>query len=209
MLHIATEADADSDEVEALFDLSFAPGRTALSSYRLRAEAAAVRRLCLIARDDYWVAVAAIRYWPILICPSLNDPSLRPLRSAAAAGGVSDLSVAPEERSACWPALLLGPIAVHPTRQGEGLGAELIERSLATAREHGWRRVVLVGDAPYYARFGFSQADQLLFPPPTNPARILAKELVAGGLDGVSGVVRRWGGPTLDIAAPPDPAAGL
>lgn len=195
MLHIANESDEDLDEVEALFDLSFAPGRAALSSYRLRAETAPVRRLCLLARDDYWVAVAAIRYWPILIGGDAGAGD----RAAEDRGGAAH----PVDEG--WPALLLGPIAVHPIRQGEGLSAELIERSLALARNDGWRRVVLVGDAPYYGRFGFAQADQLQFPPPTNPARILAKALVATGLHGVGGAVRRWRGGKIDATAPPDP----
>ena len=62
-----------------------------------------------------------------------------------------------------WPvrigparALLLGPVAVHPTRQGEGVGGLLIRESLAAASAGGWARVMLVGDAPYYARFGFT-----------------------------------------------------
>jgi predicted N-acetyltransferase YhbS len=61
-----------------------------------------------------------------------------------------------------WPvrvgrheALLLGPVAVHPTRQGEGLGAALIREGMARARADRWPRVILVGDAPYYGRFGF------------------------------------------------------
>jgi site-specific DNA-cytosine methylase len=62
-----------------------------------------------------------------------------------------------------WPAevdgadvLLLGPVAVHPTRQSEGLGGVLINESLVEARRLGWERVLLVGDAPYYSRFGFA-----------------------------------------------------
>jgi predicted N-acetyltransferase YhbS len=53
-------------------------------------------------------------------------------------------------------ALLLGPVAVHPTRQGEGLGAALIREGMARARADRWPRVILVGDAPYYGRFGFT-----------------------------------------------------
>ena len=48
-------------------------------------------------------------------------------------------------------------MAVHPTRQGEGLGALLITESLERARDAGWTRVILVGDEPYYRRFGFTR----------------------------------------------------
>ena len=98
-----------------------------------------------------------------------------------------------------WPvrigdaeALLLGPVAVHPTRQGEGLGGLLIEASLEKAVPLGWARVMLVGDAPYYQRFGFTLLTDVVMPPPTNPARVLGRDLVEGAWDGVAGDVRSW-----------------
>lgn len=98
-----------------------------------------------------------------------------------------------------WPvhvgrhdALLLGPVAVHPTRQGEGLGGLLIQRSLELAHEQGWPRVMLVGDAPYYSRFGFERLTGVEMPPPTNPERVLGYKLVDGAWDGVTGKVTRW-----------------
>ena len=90
-------------------------------------------------------------------------------------------------RVAGEPALLLGPVAVHPTRQGEGLGALLIEESLDDAAP--WTRVLLVGDAPYYGRFGFERLDNVEMPPPTNPDRVLGRALVPGAWDGVAGLV--------------------
>jgi predicted N-acetyltransferase YhbS len=164
MFRLMPEREADADEVEALLDLAFAPGRTALSSYRLREGAPPAAGLCRIARDEYDALVGCIRYWPVRI----------------------------GERG--HAALLLGPVAVHPTRQGEGLGAALMGDSLERARERAWTRVLLVGDEPYYRRFGFSraQAAGLAFPPPTNPARFLAKALAPGAFDGASGMVRRW-----------------
>jgi predicted N-acetyltransferase YhbS len=89
-----------------------------------------------------------------------------------------------------WPALLLGPVAVHPTRQGEGLGALLIEESLSTAA--GWDRVMLVGDEPYYGRFGFHRLRGVEMPPPTNPARVLGRALKPGAWDGIAGKVTKW-----------------
>lgn len=98
-----------------------------------------------------------------------------------------------------WPvriggaeALLLGPIAVHPTRQGEGLGALLIREGLVRAEQQGWSRVMLVGDAPYYGRFGFERLGNVTMPPPTNPARVLGQALAVGAWDGVTGTVRPW-----------------
>lgn len=167
MFRILREKPDDSAEVEFLLDLAFAPGRTALSSYRLRDGIAPVAELGLVVRDEYDALAAAIRYWPVRV----------------GAAGV--------------PALLLGPVAVHPTRQGEGLGGLLIADSLERAREMGWTRVILVGDEPYYRRFGFSRdaARGLDYPPPTNPDRLLARALVDGAFDGVEGMVRRWKDP--------------
>lgn len=161
MFRLMPEAPGDESEVEYLFDLAFAPGRSALSSYRLRDGVARVGDLSLVARDATDGIAGAIRYWPVLIGAEGHK------------------------------ALLLGPVAVHPTHQGEGLGASLIWDSLERARAAGWARVILVGDEPYYRRFGFARAAALAFPPPTNPDRLLALELVDGGLAGVSGMVRK------------------
>ena len=81
---------------------------------------------------------------------------------------------------------------MHPTHQGEGLGGLLISKSLQRARKLGWERAILVGDEPYYQRFGFSRAlaAGLTFPAPTNPDRVLAKALVSGAFDQVAGDVR-------------------
>ncbi|MGH1426042.1 MAG: GNAT family N-acetyltransferase [Pseudooceanicola sp.] len=159
MYHLAQEQADDWWEVEALFDLSFAPGRGALSSYRLREDVAQVSELCLVARDGEGILAGAIRYWPVTI------------------GGTS--------------ALLLGPVAVHPTRQGEGLAALLIRQSLELASDRGWDRVMLVGDAPYYGRYGFARLDGVQMPPPTNPERVLGLELTPGAWRGVRGEVCR------------------
>ena len=54
--------------------------------------------------------------------------------------------------------------------------------------------MILVGDEPYYRRFGFTRdaARALDYPPPTNPDRLLARALAPGAFDGVAGMVRRW-----------------
>ena len=103
------------------------------------------------------------------------------------------------------PALLLGPIAVDPALQGLGLGAKLMRAALerATARGHG--AVLLVGDAPYYARFGFSAAltERLRLPGPYERERFLGVELEAGALAGARGLISATGA----IEEPPDVAA--
>ena len=148
--------------MELLLDLAFAPGRRALSSYALREGVAPAAELCAVARDEFDALAGCIRYWPVRIGPARA------------------------------PALLLGPVAVHPTRQGEGIGALLIGETLRRAAEAGWLRALLVGDAAYYRRFGFAPAPGLRFPPPTNPARVLARALAPGAWDAAQGDVVKW-----------------
>ena len=87
--------------------------------------------------------------------------------------------------------MLLGPLAVHPERQNLGIGLALMREGLAGAKAKGHRLVILVGDAPYYARVGFKKLprDLLLMPGYTDPERFLYLELVPGTLQGVSGLV--------------------
>ena len=158
-LDLLKETKDDWWEVEALFDHCFAPGREALSSYRLRDAVAPISDLCFVARDALGILGAAIRYWEVVI---ENDP-----------------------------ALLLGPLAVHPTRQGEGLGGLLLNESLTQAEADGWTRVMLVGDYPYYWRFGFSKLENVTMPPPTNPNRVLGRALIYGAWDGITGAVKK------------------
>jgi predicted N-acetyltransferase YhbS len=102
-------------------------------------------------------------------------------------------------------ALLLGPLAVDPGCQGAGIGAALMRAALARATALGHRAVLLVGDAPYYARFGFSgdRTAALWLPGPYAPERFLARELVPGALDRAAGLVQATGrpAPLPDLAA--------
>jgi predicted N-acetyltransferase YhbS len=90
------------------------------------------------------------------------------------------------------PALLLGPLAVHPGCRCRGIGAGLMWRALRAAREAGHAAVLLVGDASYYGRFGFTadKTGALVMPGAYEPARLLGLELVAGTLDGALGLIR-------------------
>ncbi len=154
---LAEETADDWWEVEALYDLCFAPGRSALSSYRLREGVGPIAALCLTARDADGILAGAVRNWPVRIGQSV--------------------------------AVLLGPIAVHPTRQGEGVGSLLMQHCLTQARADGWARIMLVGDAPYYRRYGFERLTGVQMPPPTNPDRVLGFALQEGAWGGVSGAV--------------------
>jgi predicted N-acetyltransferase YhbS len=89
------------------------------------------------------------------------------------------------------PALVLGPLAVDPSCRKLGIGAALINRALAAAKARGHRAVILLGDAPYYARFGFSaqKASGLTLPGPFERERLLGLELCEGALAGASGMI--------------------
>ena len=93
------------------------------------------------------------------------------------------------------PALLLGPLAVDPAIQGQGLGSVMMQAALGRAESLGHGAVLLVGDAPYYARFGFDWAfaEGLTLPGPFERARFLGLELRAGALAGAEGLVRATG----------------
>jgi predicted N-acetyltransferase YhbS len=89
-------------------------------------------------------------------------------------------------------ALLLGPLAVDPTWQDQGVGAALMKEALRLAKGRGETSVILVGDEDYYGRFGFT-ADAtkgLYLPGPVDRKRFLANELVAGALKDAEGDVR-------------------
>jgi predicted N-acetyltransferase YhbS len=93
------------------------------------------------------------------------------------------------------PALLLGPIAIDPSLQGLGLGSKLMRAALNRASPLGHGAVLLVGDAPYYERFGFSAelTDGLWLPGPYERERFVGLELRSGALAGARGLVSATG----------------
>ena len=136
-------------------------------SYRLREGSAPISGLSLLVREEGVGLVGAISFWPLLIGPGLD------------------------------PALLLGPLAVHPARQRRGIGLALMQEGLERARNKGHELVLLIGDAPYYARAGFKQVPeaQLDMPGVYDPKRLLYLDLKPGALAGAKGLVLppwRW-----------------
>jgi predicted N-acetyltransferase YhbS len=91
-------------------------------------------------------------------------------------------------------ASLLGPLVVDPAMKGNGYGKALAEEGLRRARQEGFGLVLLVGDIPYYGRFGFQPVPpgRIILPGPVDPARLLALELVPGTLQGVGGKVQGY-----------------
>jgi predicted N-acetyltransferase YhbS len=93
------------------------------------------------------------------------------------------------------PALMLGPLAVEASSRKLGAGAALMAHALAAAKARGHRAVLLLGDAPYYARFGFAaeKTGELSLPGPFERDRLLGLELVEGALDGAWGMIAPTG----------------
>ena len=151
---------SDHQAIEHLLDLSFGSDRHSKTSYRLREGNHAVPGLSLVVRDPGLGVSGTISFWPLAVG---------------------------RKRS---PALLLGPLAVHPDRQGLGIGLKLMREGLARAGEQGHGLVLLVGDEPYYSKVGFRKLPPGLIslPGPVNPDRFLYLELTPGALDGVSGL---------------------
>lgn len=103
------------------------------------------------------------------------------------------------------PALLLGPLAIAPQSQGLGIGAALMRHAIDAAERRGHAAILLVGDAPYYGRFGFS-ADAtrgLRLPGAYAPERFLARELAPGALARARGLVTATGRLAQPSALPP------
>ncbi len=112
-----------------------------------------------------------------------------------------------------WPikagrrsALLLGPLAVDPAWRNHRIGIALMNAAIARAQAAGDGAIILVGDAPYYRRFGFSGelTRKLWLPGPVDRDRFLALELRPGALKGAKGLVtqdRGWRRPVLPLAA--------
>ena len=126
-LRLLLEAKNDYVEIERLLDLVFTPRRKILSSYLLRSSTNKVDKLSYVIKDITDNIVGSIRFWNIKI----DSHSSR--------------------------GLLLGPLAIHPIYQSEGLGEKLVLNSIEKASAGSWNWIILVGNTGYYAKFGFGK----------------------------------------------------
>jgi predicted N-acetyltransferase YhbS len=120
-------------------------------------------------------------------------PALSPYCRAALLGDrlVAAVRFTPISIGRVGGALLLGPLAVDPDVSGQGFGKRLIAEAMEAATADGVKLVVLVGDEPYYRRFGFHPVPpgQITLPGPVDPRRLLAAELQAGAFPAFNGVI--------------------
>jgi predicted N-acetyltransferase YhbS len=94
-------------------------------------------------------------------------------------------------RAGTTPVVFLGPIAVEADERSGGLGGLLVEQACAAAKAAGETAIVLVGDAPYFGRWGFSAgpAKDVRLPGPVDQNRVLATAFTAEG-ETLSGMVQ-------------------
>lgn len=82
----------------------------------------------------------------------------------------------------------LAPVAVRIGRQNQGIGDALIRAGLAACRENGIDAVIVLGDPPYYQRFGFDPALAAHLASPYAGPHLQALEFRAGVLGGVRSI---------------------
>lgn len=144
-------SDAAPAAVEALLDRAFEPERRGRTAYKVRGDARALPALSFAGVED-GVLAGTVQCWPVRFVPDDGAP---------------------------MPLVMVGPVAVDPTRQRSGLGRELMDRALAAATAAGLDDgLVLIGDPEYYGRFfGFSaeRTGAWRLPGPVERHRLLAR----------------------------------
>ena len=168
-VEIVVETAAHIAAREALLDRQMGPNRRRKSSEALRRGRLPAEGLALAAVDGEGNLVGTVRLWNVAAGADTNGTAI--------------------------PALLLGPLAVDASAEGLGVGSRLLRAAIAKARDLGHGANLLVGDAPYYARFGFSAGSTgaLAMPGPVERSRFLALELVDDHLSGAAGVLMATG----------------
>ncbi|MDR6787639.1 putative N-acetyltransferase YhbS [Sphingomonas sp. BE138] len=157
-----------NDAVERLLDRAFGADRHTRTAYRLRAGTQALPDLSFALVEDA-ALLGSIQCWPVRF--DGDDGTVCPL-------------------------VLVGPVAILPERQQEGLGRRLMATALAAAGDGA--PLTLIGDPEYYGRFfGFDAAATARWrlPGPVERHRLLARGAQVPGGPGVLG-------PRLPVAAP-------
>lgn len=119
-------ATVDHAAVEALLDRAFGPDRHRRTAYKVRGSALPIAALSLAAVEG-GALIGTIQCWPILLHG---------------------------DDGAAHPLVMIGPVAVEPGRQRDGIGRQLMRRALDAAQAEGLDDVLmLIGDPEYYGRF--------------------------------------------------------
>jgi predicted N-acetyltransferase YhbS len=150
---------------ETLLDRAMGPNRRKKSSEKIRRGRVPAEGLALVARDRDGHVSGTVRLWNVEAGVNADATAIN--------------------------ALLLGPLAVDSSFEGKGVGSALMRAAILEAKNRGHGAILLVGDAPYYERFGFfaEKAQHLVMPGPFERSRFLALELTEGWLDGAAGMI--------------------
>ncbi len=151
MTTIAPLAGTADDAVEQLLDRAFGPDRHRRTAYLIRQGTAAIPHLSFAALDRDML-IGTIQCWPVQLVRD-NGGSI--------------------------PLVMVGPIAVEPTRQGEGIGQRLTHHAIRCAEQSDdAAAMMLIGDPEYYGRFfGFDATATARWraPGPVEQRRLLAR----------------------------------
>ena len=162
---IDVENPGDVVARENLLDRAMGPNRRRKSSEALRRGRVPAEGLALVARDPHGHVIGTVRLWNVEAGVSRDGTPV--------------------------DALLLGPLAVDAAHEGKGIGGALMRAAIGEAKTRGHGAILLVGDAPYYERFGFFavKAQHLVMPGPFERNRFLALELRDAWLEGAAGLI--------------------
>lgn len=162
---VRAEAAHEVDERNALLARAMAADWRTRTSEKLRHGRLPASGLSFVARNRAGHILGTVRQW--------------------------DVNAGIDRKGNPVPALLLGPLAVDPAAKGAGIGTALMLRAIEKARRYGHGAILLVGDASYYERFGFSAETTatLMLPGPFERSRFLGLELVEDHLHGAAGFV--------------------
>lgn len=150
MIRIAPISEVEPQAVEHLLDRAFGTDRHERTAYRIRQGMPAIPRLSFAALEN-GALVGTIQCWPVMF------------------DGDDGRDV---------PMVMLGPVAVEPARQGDGIGRDLMLYALNAAVASGEAgALMLIGDPEYYGRFFGFTADRTAgwrAPGPVDQRRLLA-----------------------------------
>lgn len=142
-------ADVEPAAVERVLDAAFGPGRHGRTAYTIRKGTDWLPALSFAALDENGELVGTIQAWPV----ALTDPQGR-----------------------AHPLIMVGPVAILPGRQGQGFGRALMAAQAAAIDPAAPLPQMLIGDEPYYGKFGFVEAPRgWTCPGPWEPERLLVR----------------------------------
>ncbi|HEV2569284.1 N-acetyltransferase [Sphingomonas sp.] len=126
-LRLSPLTEAKPQEVEALLDSAFGADRHGRTAYRLREGTASLGELSFAAWDGSRL-VGSLQSWPVALRTAVHVERL----------------------------VMVGPVAVLPEAQGQGVGTALMDALIAAAETERADALMMIGDPDYYGRWGFT-----------------------------------------------------